>query len=402
MTPAAPPPIGSPPTRAIAVLCLVQVLVALEFSIANVALPTLAHDFDVAARDLQWVLSGYALAYGATLLCGGRLADVHGPRRALLTGLTCFTAASAAAALAPTFALLIAFRVAQGAAAAAATPAVLALLTTLCTGPRRTAALAWWGAAASLGFATGAALGGILTQLADWRAVFWACALLAAAARALLRPRARPLHAPPGGVRPRARARAASAVGSHRAAVRVNVWTFREDDSKVRTGHLPRTMAGPRKLAIGIFRPERPHQHRRCPPPHRPRPHPTPANPRPHVISPDRPQPCNALGIHTAFSRRPFMIPKLTPREEREEGDRVARLDNELLPADPDGVRRGQVARTGSRGLRRPEAHAGRGHHLLGPRVLPHLQKQQASMGRGHHARQARQWEEPHRLRLHQ
>ncbi|MFJ4796383.1 MFS transporter [Kitasatospora purpeofusca] len=93
MTPAAAPPIASPPTRAIAVLCLVQVLVALEFSIANVALPTLADDFDVAARDLQWVLSGYALAYGATLLCGGRLADAHGPRRALLTGLTCFTTA---------------------------------------------------------------------------------------------------------------------------------------------------------------------------------------------------------------------------------------------------------------------------------------------------------------------
>ncbi|MET8541465.1 MFS transporter [Kitasatospora sp. NPDC004799] len=172
---------------AVAVLCLVQVLVALEFSIANVALPTLAQDFAVPARDLQWVLSGYALAYGSTLLCGGRLADVYGPRRTLLAGLACFTAASVAAAVTPTFALLIAFRVAQGTAAAAATPAALALITTLCTGPRRTAALAWWGAGASLGFAAGAALGGVLTQLAGWPAVFWACALLAAVTAALTR-----------------------------------------------------------------------------------------------------------------------------------------------------------------------------------------------------------------------
>ncbi|MEU8927458.1 MFS transporter [Kitasatospora sp. NPDC048545] len=173
--------------RAVAVLCLVQVLVALEFSIANVALPTLAQDFAVPARDLQWVLSGYALAYGSTLLCGGRFADVHGPRRTLLAGLACFSAASVAAALTPTFALLIVFRVAQGMAAAVATPAALALVTTLCTGPRRTAALAWWGAGASLGFAAGAALGGVLTQLAGWPAVFWACGLLAAVTAALAR-----------------------------------------------------------------------------------------------------------------------------------------------------------------------------------------------------------------------
>lgn len=173
--------------RTVAVLCLVQVLVALEFSIANVALPTLAQDFAVSAGDLQWVLSGYALAYGSTLLCGGRLADVYGPRRTLLAGLACFTAASVAAAVTPTFALLIAFRVAQGMAAAVATPAALALVTTLCTGSRRTAALAWWGAGASLGFAAGAALGGVLTQLAGWSAVFWACGLLAAVTAALAR-----------------------------------------------------------------------------------------------------------------------------------------------------------------------------------------------------------------------
>ncbi|GAA2239774.1 MULTISPECIES: MFS transporter [Kitasatospora] len=173
--------------HSVTALCLVQVLVALEFSIANVALPVLAQDFAVSARDLQWVLSGYALAYGSTLLCGGRFADAYGPRRVLLIGLTAFTAASVAAALTPAFALLIAFRVAQGVAAAAATPAALALITTLCTGRARTVALGWWGAGASLGFATGAALGGMLTQLAGWPATFWCCALLAAATAVMVR-----------------------------------------------------------------------------------------------------------------------------------------------------------------------------------------------------------------------
>lgn len=167
--------------QGIVALCSVQLLVALEFSIANVALPDIRQDFHVGAQSLQWVLSGYALAYGSILLCGGRFADAYGPRRLLLCGLTAFTVASMTAAATPTFGLLIALRVVQGAAAAFATPAALALITSLTSGHRRLVALSWWGAGGSLGFALGAALGGVITDVAGWRAVFWACAVLSAA-----------------------------------------------------------------------------------------------------------------------------------------------------------------------------------------------------------------------------
>ncbi|GAA3310343.1 MFS transporter [Streptomyces cinereospinus] len=165
----------------IVALCSVQLLVALEFSIANVALPEIRQDFHVDAQSLQWVLSGYALAYGSVLLCGGRFADAFGPRRLLLCGLAAFTVASMTAAVTPTFGLLIALRVVQGAAAAFATPAALALITSLTSGHRRVVALSWWGAGGSLGFALGAALGGVITDLAGWPAVFWTCAVLSAA-----------------------------------------------------------------------------------------------------------------------------------------------------------------------------------------------------------------------------
>ncbi|MFI1166960.1 MFS transporter [Streptomyces sp. NPDC020801] len=167
--------------QAIVALCSVQLLVALEFSIANVALPDIRQDFHVGAQSLQWVLSGYALAYASVLLCGGRFADAYGPRRLLLCGLAAFTVASMAAAAAPAFGLLIALRVLQGAAAAFATPAALALVTSLTSGHRRLVALSWWGAAGSLGFALGAALGGVITDVAGWPAVFWTCAVLSAA-----------------------------------------------------------------------------------------------------------------------------------------------------------------------------------------------------------------------------
>ncbi|MFD4374305.1 MFS transporter [Streptomyces sp. NPDC058486] len=173
---------GDRPWRRVVALSSVQLLVALEFSIANVALPAIGQDFRVSAQGLQWVLSGYALAYGSLLLCAGRFADVLGPRRLLLWGLGAFTLASLAAAGAPGFAALVALRIAQGAAAAFATPAALALITSLPSPRDRALALGWWGAGASLGFACGAVLGGVITEALGWPAIFAACALLAATA----------------------------------------------------------------------------------------------------------------------------------------------------------------------------------------------------------------------------
>ena len=111
------------PHARIATLCFVQVLVALEYSIVNVTLPDLAARMQVGGVDLQWVLSGYAVALGAGLLAGGRLADSAGLRRVLLVGLAGFAVTSFAAAVVPTFWMLVACRVGQGAFAALATPA---------------------------------------------------------------------------------------------------------------------------------------------------------------------------------------------------------------------------------------------------------------------------------------
>ncbi|MFG3284528.1 MFS transporter [Streptomyces sp. NPDC048111] len=163
----------------VAALCSVQLLVAMEFSIANVALPDIGHEFRVGAEGLQWVLSAYALAYGSILLCAGRFADALGLRRILLRGLAAFAVASLAAAVAPTFAVLAVARAAQGAAAAFATPAALGLITTLPSRRHQVLALSWWGAGGSLGFALGAVMGGVITQLAGWPAVFVFCAALA-------------------------------------------------------------------------------------------------------------------------------------------------------------------------------------------------------------------------------
>lgn len=170
----------------IATLCFVPFLVALEYSIVNVTLPGLAAELDVATADLQWVLSGYAVALGAGLLAGGRLADSVGLRRVLSIGLWGFAVTSVAAALAPTFGVLVVCRVGQGLSAAAAMPAALAAVTTLFEGRTRVRALSWWGAGASLGFAMGAVLGGVLSAAAGWRAVFVACTALAVAAVVLV------------------------------------------------------------------------------------------------------------------------------------------------------------------------------------------------------------------------
>ncbi|MFJ5712444.1 MFS transporter [Streptomyces sp. NPDC093105] len=172
---------GDRPWRRVLALCSVQLLVALEFSIATVALPGIGQEFRASAQGLQWVLSGYALAYGSLLLCAGRYADVLGPRRLLLWGLGAFTLASLAAAGAPGLGPLVALRIVQGAAAAFATPAALALITSLPAPRDRALALGWWGAGASLGFACGAVLGGVITEALGWPAIFGACAVLAGA-----------------------------------------------------------------------------------------------------------------------------------------------------------------------------------------------------------------------------
>ena len=111
-------------------ICAAQFVLQLDFSIVNVALPTIQRDFHMAASQLQWIVTGYALTFGSLLLAGGRLADLLGRRRLLAIGLALFALASLACGLAQWPVMLIIARMAQGAAGAMVSPSALSLLTT--------------------------------------------------------------------------------------------------------------------------------------------------------------------------------------------------------------------------------------------------------------------------------
>jgi EmrB/QacA subfamily drug resistance transporter len=161
------------PWLALTLLCLAQLMLVLDITVVNVALPAIGHGLSLGRSDLTWVLTAYTLAFGGLMLLGGRLADQFGARRMLLTGLAVFTAASAVSGLAGTGAVLIAGRVAQGVGAALLSPAALALVTTMFDGPRRARALGIWAAVGGSGAAIGVAAGGLITSEAGWRWVFF-------------------------------------------------------------------------------------------------------------------------------------------------------------------------------------------------------------------------------------
>ena len=138
-----------------------------------VALPRLRADFGADLASVQWVLNGYMLALASLTLIGGALADVYGKARMLRLGCVLFALASAACALAPSPAWLIAARVAQGVAAAIVTPASLALIGATYPRAERNRAIGVWAAASALTTAGGPVLGGWLTETFGWPSVFW-------------------------------------------------------------------------------------------------------------------------------------------------------------------------------------------------------------------------------------
>jgi EmrB/QacA subfamily drug resistance transporter len=148
-------------------------MVVLDFSIVNVALPSIQRELGISAASVQWVIMAYAIAFGGLLILGGRAGDLYGRRRMFLAGIGVFTAASLAGGLARDPVLLIVSRVVQGGGAAMVAPAALSLITTgFPEGPRRTRALGLYGATASVGFVAGQVLGGVLVEFLSWRSVF--------------------------------------------------------------------------------------------------------------------------------------------------------------------------------------------------------------------------------------
>jgi EmrB/QacA subfamily drug resistance transporter len=155
------------------VVCLAQLMVILDVSIVNVALPSIHDDLDYTTTGLQWVVNAYTLTFAGFLLLGGRAADLLGRRRVFVAGTAIFTLASVLCAVADSQGALDAARGLQGFGAAVISPASLAILTTsFSEGRERNRALGVWGAMGGIGGSAGALLGGLLTQDLGWPAIF--------------------------------------------------------------------------------------------------------------------------------------------------------------------------------------------------------------------------------------
>jgi EmrB/QacA subfamily drug resistance transporter len=154
----------------LSVVCLGQLMVVLDATVVNIALPTAQHDLGFSNADRQWVVTAYSLAFGGLLLPGGRLSDMVGRKRMLIIGMVGFAAASAFGGAATGFAMLVVGRAVQGAFGAMLAPAALSTLTVTFTNPaERGKAFGVYGAIAGAGGAVGLLLGGILTQYLSWR-----------------------------------------------------------------------------------------------------------------------------------------------------------------------------------------------------------------------------------------
>jgi EmrB/QacA subfamily drug resistance transporter len=150
-----------------------QILVVLDISVVNTALPTIGRSLHLDGSSLQWVVTAYVMMSGAGLLLGGRISDLLSRRGVFLTGLALFTVASLISGFADSGGQLIAARAVQGLSAALLTPSALSLITTTYDGSQRKAALAAWGAVGSLGVAAGVLVGGAITTWTSWQYIFW-------------------------------------------------------------------------------------------------------------------------------------------------------------------------------------------------------------------------------------
>src|ERR1022692_449367 len=183
----------------LAVLCLSVLLVVVDNTIVNVALPTMSRQLSASTQDLQWIVDAYTLVFAGLLLVGGNLGDLFGRRRVLQAGLVLFAVTSVGAALARSTGELIAGRAAMGIAAALIYPATLALLTSTFTVAReRATAVGIWSGVSGLAVAIGPVSGGLLLRHFAWSSVFYVnvpVVVIALALGARLLPEARDSHA---------------------------------------------------------------------------------------------------------------------------------------------------------------------------------------------------------------
>jgi MFS family permease len=166
-------PDAAPGTRrwlALGVIGIAQLMVVLDLTVMNIALPSAQFALHFTTADRQWVVTAYTLAFGSLLLLGGKVTDLLGRKTAFLVGLLGFAGVSAVGGASVSFAMLVIARACQGAFAALLVPSALSLLTTTFTDPRdRGKAFGVYGAIATAGGAVGLLIGGALTEYLSWR-----------------------------------------------------------------------------------------------------------------------------------------------------------------------------------------------------------------------------------------
>src|SRR5215207_5191223 len=159
---------------ALYVLCLGMLMIVLDATIVNVALPSIQEDLSFAQNDLAWVVNAYLIAFGGLLLLAGRIGDLIGQRRVFLTGLAIFTVASLVCAVAPSQGALIGARFVQGVGGALTSAVILGMIVTMFPEPREQAkAIGVFGFVASAGGSIGLLAGGVLTEAISWHWIFF-------------------------------------------------------------------------------------------------------------------------------------------------------------------------------------------------------------------------------------
>jgi EmrB/QacA subfamily drug resistance transporter len=182
----------------LAICCMSLLIVGLDNTIVNVALPSIGHELHASVSELQWVVDAYTLVLASLLMLGGSMGDRLGRRRVFQTGLLVFTLGSLLCSAAPALQWLIAFRALQAVGGSMLNPVAMSIIRNVFTDQReRAQAIGMWGATIGISLALGPVLGGVLVQGIDWRAIFWInipIGLLAVALTARFVPESRAPH----------------------------------------------------------------------------------------------------------------------------------------------------------------------------------------------------------------
>ncbi len=158
----------------LAICCMSMLIVGLDVTILNVALPSIQKDFGASVSGAQWTIDAYTLVIACLLMLSGSMGDRLGRKRTFQVGLLSFTLGSALCSIAPGLGWLIAFRMIQAIGGSMLNPVAMSIVTNVFTDPKeRARAIGWWGGVAGVSIASGPLVGGLLVQAIDWRSVFW-------------------------------------------------------------------------------------------------------------------------------------------------------------------------------------------------------------------------------------